>query len=198
MKYAWHKKTFNIVNILVSGIFHGHFAQRLAVNKPCLQIVRRLLWKQTTTHSIRNNNPIFDREEPLVKQIRPTVYLFRESICCYSDSQMVERKKFILMTCGQTTTRGSQTCSTVPKSMLVLPWSCHQEKRKSMWLEDGGQVVGFRYSMWRRSNGVMVSMGREFYFWTSFVIISHFLQHPTSLSKAEYEPRPQSHTRIPS
>ena len=62
------------VNILVSGIFHGHFAQRLAVNKPCLQIVRRLLWKQTTTHSIRNNNPIFDREEPLVKQIRPTVY----------------------------------------------------------------------------------------------------------------------------
>ena len=74
MKYAWHKKTFNIVNILVSGIFHGHFAQRLAVNKPCLQIVRCLLWKQTTTHSIRNNNPIFDREEPLVKQIRPTVY----------------------------------------------------------------------------------------------------------------------------
>ena len=24
------------VDILVSGIFHGHFAQRLAVNKPCL------------------------------------------------------------------------------------------------------------------------------------------------------------------
>merc|ERR1712020_817943 len=48
------------VNILVSGIFHGCFAQRLAVNKPCLQIIRRLLWKQTTTHSIRNNNPMFD------------------------------------------------------------------------------------------------------------------------------------------
>ena len=47
------------VNICVSGIFHGHFAQRLAVNKPCLQIVRRLLWKQTTTHSLRNNNPMF-------------------------------------------------------------------------------------------------------------------------------------------
>ena len=31
------------VNILVSGIFHGRFAQRLAVNKPCLLIVRRLL-----------------------------------------------------------------------------------------------------------------------------------------------------------
>ena len=65
---------YNVECFLVSGIFHGHFAQRLAVNKPCLQIVRRLLWKQTTTHSIRNNNPIFDREEPLVKQIRPTVY----------------------------------------------------------------------------------------------------------------------------
>ena len=49
------------VNILVSGIFHGCFAQRLAVNKPWLQIVRRLLWKQTKTHIIRNNNPMFDR-----------------------------------------------------------------------------------------------------------------------------------------
>ena len=48
------------VNILVSGIFHERFAQQLAVNKPCLQIVRHLLWKQTTTHSIRNNNPMFD------------------------------------------------------------------------------------------------------------------------------------------
>ena len=75
MKYAWHKNVYNVECFLVSGIFHGHFAQRLAVNKPCLQIVRRLLWKQTTTHSIRNNNPIFDREEPLVKQIRPTVYM---------------------------------------------------------------------------------------------------------------------------
>ena len=33
------------VNILVSGIFHGRFAQRLAVNKPCLQIIRHLLWR---------------------------------------------------------------------------------------------------------------------------------------------------------
>ena len=48
------------VNILLSGIFHGRLAQRLAVNKPCLQIIRRLLWKQTTTHSLRNNNPMFD------------------------------------------------------------------------------------------------------------------------------------------
>ena len=48
------------VNILVSGIFHGCFAQRLAVNKPCLQIIGCLLWKQTTTHSLRNKNPMFD------------------------------------------------------------------------------------------------------------------------------------------
>ena len=32
------------VNILVSGKFHGCFAQRLAVNKPCLQIVIALLF----------------------------------------------------------------------------------------------------------------------------------------------------------
>ena len=28
----------------------------------CLQIVRYLLWKQTTTHSIRNNNPMFGQQ----------------------------------------------------------------------------------------------------------------------------------------
>ena len=39
--------TLLFVNILVSGIFHGHFAQRLAVNKLCLQIIRRLLWKRS-------------------------------------------------------------------------------------------------------------------------------------------------------
>ena len=48
------------VNTLVSGIFNGRFAQRLAVNKPCFKIIRCLLWKQTTTHSLRNNNPMFD------------------------------------------------------------------------------------------------------------------------------------------
>ena len=106
MKYAWHKKTFNIVNILVSGIFHGHFAQRLAVNKPCLQIVRRLLWKQTTTHSIRNNNPIFDWEEPLVKQIRPTVYINLHFIRALSSSVWWPQKEEFylspsLLHCGQ-------------------------------------------------------------------------------------------------
>ena len=57
-------EALQFINILVSGIFHGHFAQRLTVNKPCLQIVRRLLWKQTTTHSMRNNKPMFDRQPP--------------------------------------------------------------------------------------------------------------------------------------
>ena len=33
------------VNICVSGIFHGHFAQRLAVNKPCLQIWHLMIYK---------------------------------------------------------------------------------------------------------------------------------------------------------
>ena len=62
------------VNILVSGIFHGHFAQRLAVNKPCLQIVRHLLWKQTTTHSIRNNNAMFE-QQPLSQFKGPSQYI---------------------------------------------------------------------------------------------------------------------------
>ena len=62
------------VNIIVSGIFHGRFAQRLAVNKPCLQIVRHLLWKQTTTHSIRNNNAMFE-QQPLSQFKGPSQYI---------------------------------------------------------------------------------------------------------------------------
>ena len=71
--------TLLFVNILVSGIFHGHFAQRLAVNKPCLQIVRRLLWKQTTTHSIRNNNAMFE-QQPLSQFKGPSQYRGQKDI----------------------------------------------------------------------------------------------------------------------
>ena len=39
-------------------------AHKIFLTQQCLQIVRRLLWKQTTTHSIRNNNPMFDRQPP--------------------------------------------------------------------------------------------------------------------------------------
>ena len=62
------------VNILVSGIFHGRFAQQLAVNKPCLQIIRHLLWNQTTTHSLRNNNPMFDSNLLLNLYVRLSTY----------------------------------------------------------------------------------------------------------------------------
>ena len=34
-------------------------AHEICMTQECLQIARRLLWKQTTTHSIRNNNPMF-------------------------------------------------------------------------------------------------------------------------------------------
>ena len=32
----------------------------ICLTQECLQIVRHLLWKQTTSHSLRNNNPMFD------------------------------------------------------------------------------------------------------------------------------------------
>ena len=99
------------VNILVSGKFHGRFAQRFAVNKPCLQIVRLLLfvnmvcllliaeqnaheicqaqdclqiarhliWKQTTTHSLRNNNPMFDGNLCPLLIDQPSKYKQRQS-----------------------------------------------------------------------------------------------------------------------
>ena len=68
------------VNILVSGIFHRCFAQQLAVNKPCLQMVRRLLWKQTTTHSIRNNNPMFG-QQPLRQFLWKSQYVYDKRGC---------------------------------------------------------------------------------------------------------------------
>ena len=39
-------------------------AHETCLIQECLQNVRRLLWKQTTTHSIRNNNPMFDSQPP--------------------------------------------------------------------------------------------------------------------------------------
>ena len=35
-------------------------AHEICLTQECLQIVRHLLWKQTTTHSLRNNNEMFD------------------------------------------------------------------------------------------------------------------------------------------
>ena len=99
------------VNISVSGIFHGRFAERLAVNKPCLQIVRHLLWKQTTTRSIRNNKAMFE-QQPLSQfkgpsQDTSTMFLIRcvlskvlgvvvhviQSIFYFIDSNRCKRKR---------------------------------------------------------------------------------------------------------
>ena len=121
MKYAWHKNVYNVECFLVSGIFHGHFAQRLAVNKPCLQIVRRLLWKQTTTHSIRNNNPIFDREEPLVKQIRPTVYSTLDGELPKSPRLRLEIGGHVYFCVGRNHSNQSHCCSKSLQSVTVEP-----------------------------------------------------------------------------
>ena len=72
--------TLPFVKILVSGIFHARFAQRLEVNKPvpdkhwwmvCLPLIteqnahvyvwhRMFTWSRTTTLSLRNIKPMFD------------------------------------------------------------------------------------------------------------------------------------------
>ena len=83
------------VNILVSGIFHGRFAQQLAVNKPCLQIIRRLLWKQTTTHSLRNNNPMFDGNLWPNSFDQPSTPSFKVRVCVmWSTSRRRPRNPF--------------------------------------------------------------------------------------------------------
>ena len=43
----------------------------------CLHIVRRLLWKQTRTHSIRNNNPMFV-QQPLTLFFCTSQYIFKK------------------------------------------------------------------------------------------------------------------------
>ena len=48
------------VNMVCLPLIAEQNAHKIFLTQQCLQIVRRLLWKQTTTHSIRNNNPMFD------------------------------------------------------------------------------------------------------------------------------------------
>ena len=48
------------VNMVCLPLIVVQNAHEICLTQECLQIVRRLLWKQTTTHSLRNNNPMFD------------------------------------------------------------------------------------------------------------------------------------------
>ena len=52
------KKQF--VNMVCLPLIAERNAHEICLTQECLQIVRHLLWKQTTTHSLRNNNPMFD------------------------------------------------------------------------------------------------------------------------------------------
>ena len=49
-------------------------AHEICLTQECLQIVRRLLWKQTTTHSIRNKNAMFE-QQPLCQFKGPSQYV---------------------------------------------------------------------------------------------------------------------------
>ena len=48
------------VNIVCLPLIAERNAHEICLTQECLQIVRHLLWKQTTIHSLRNNNPMFD------------------------------------------------------------------------------------------------------------------------------------------
>ena len=48
------------VNMVCLPLIAERNAHEICLTQECLQIVRRLLWKRTTTHSLRNNNPMFD------------------------------------------------------------------------------------------------------------------------------------------
>ena len=48
------------VNMVCLPLIAEQNGHEICPTQECLQIIRRLLWKQTTTHSLRNNNPMFD------------------------------------------------------------------------------------------------------------------------------------------
>ena len=48
------------LNMVCLPLIADQNAHEICLTQECLPIVRRLLWKQTTTHSLRNNNPMFD------------------------------------------------------------------------------------------------------------------------------------------
>ena len=43
-----------------SAVSESIFQKKQLLPQSFKEIVRRLLWKRTTTHSLRNNNPMFD------------------------------------------------------------------------------------------------------------------------------------------
>ena len=47
------------VNMVCLPLIAERNAHEICLTQECLQIVRHLLWKRTTTHSLRNNNPMF-------------------------------------------------------------------------------------------------------------------------------------------
>ena len=50
------------VNMVCFPLIAEQNAHEKCLAQECLQIVRCLFWKQITTHSIRNNNPMFDQQ----------------------------------------------------------------------------------------------------------------------------------------
>merc|ERR1711923_610290 len=48
------------VNMVCLPLIAEQNAHEICLTQECLQIIRHLLWKQITSHSEHNNNPIFD------------------------------------------------------------------------------------------------------------------------------------------
>ena len=61
------------VNMVCLPLIAEQNAHEICLTQECLQIVRRLLWKQTTTHSIRNKNAMFE-QQPLSQFKGPSQY----------------------------------------------------------------------------------------------------------------------------
>ena len=62
------------VNMVCLPLITEQNALEKYLTQECLQIVRRLFVNQTTTHSIRNNNPMFD-QQPLTLFFCPSQYV---------------------------------------------------------------------------------------------------------------------------
>ena len=64
------------VNMVCLPLITEQNAHEICLTQECLQIVRRLLWSQTTTLSLRNINPMFEGSNLCVNFFgSPSIYL---------------------------------------------------------------------------------------------------------------------------
>ena len=124
-------------------------AHEICLTQECLQIVRRLLWKQTTTHSIRNNNPMFG-QQPLPR-FNCTSQYFVESYEISLPGEVILHDRLSALSCH---------FPRLPRTNSLCGGHWHGNGHFIMWstnqgpgIEGGGGGAFLGWQGWRVSRG---------------------------------------------